>query len=305
MRSSAMHVKSPQGSPLRIFEPDTWLSAASPPKAVFKQGPSPKADCRGGLPLEAAFGYALPRREDHALSDWLQRAAAPTEVRPIVLAQPHGAEILRGEEAYSAPHFLQNGRSAWGYDGIELCAETQALRSRSAKLPVVTIKTADCVPVLAVDPVRGVYAALHAGWRGIAAEILLQLLRSWRAEGTALETVRVVLGPHIRSCCYEVGADCLAHFPAALLAEAAQRRAGRWQLSLAQLLYAQARACGLPQAQLRVWTRCSCCFRNAAGQHPYASYRRWLREGGTTPPQTNLSVWAAPQALAALVRSDA
>lgn len=70
--------------------------------------------------------------------------------------------------------------------------------ARTAGAPL-TIFTADCVPVLLARP-GGAVAALHAGWRGLAAGIL--------AEGVALfpDAARATawIGPAIGACCYEV-----------------------------------------------------------------------------------------------------
>ena len=43
-----------------------------------------------------------------------------------------------------------------------------------------TVKTADCVPVLVHDPREGVVAAIHAGWRGAVAGILPRTLAVMR-----------------------------------------------------------------------------------------------------------------------------
>ncbi|MEE2778314.1 MAG: peptidoglycan editing factor PgeF [Acidobacteriota bacterium] len=63
------------------------------------------------------------------------------------------------------------------------------------------IATADCVPILLVG--EGVVAAVHAGWRGIAADIVGRTLDQWPDKALP----RAVIGPAIGPCCYEVGDD--------------------------------------------------------------------------------------------------
>jgi YfiH family protein len=65
---------------------------------------------------------------------------------------------------------------------------------------------ADCTPVLLAGD--GAVAALHCGWRGIAAGIV--------AEGVAALSGRVsaLIGPGARGCCYEVGEEVHAQFAA-------------------------------------------------------------------------------------------
>lgn len=60
---------------------------------------------------------------------------------------------------------------------------------------------ADCVPVLAVSADRQTVGVAHAGWRGLAAGIVSELVR---AVG---EGATVVAGPSIGACCYEVGSE--------------------------------------------------------------------------------------------------
>lgn len=76
------------------------------------------------------------------------------------------------------------------------------------------IRTADCVPLLLIDPLQRVVAAVHAGWRGTAARIagatVEVLIRDW---GCRAQDCRVAIGPCIAACCFEVGEEVAAQFP--------------------------------------------------------------------------------------------
>jgi len=69
---------------------------------------------------------------------------------------------------------------------------------------VVTV--ADCVPVLIGHPC-GTVAAVHAGWRGVAAGILGEAVRALAAAGCPASELTVHFGPAICGRCYEVGPD--------------------------------------------------------------------------------------------------
>jgi polyphenol oxidase len=83
-----------------------------------------------------------------------------------------------------------------------------------------TIRTADCMPVLLVDPVRRVVAAAHAGWRGMAAGIVLNtVIEMQRRYASRPQDLEALLGPSIRVESYEVGEEVAARFaPAAVAA---------------------------------------------------------------------------------------
>lgn len=71
------------------------------------------------------------------------------------------------------------------------------------------VTIADCTPVLIAHP-AGAIAALHAGWRGLAAGILEQGLDKLTALGFQTEECTVYLGPAICGACYEVGPEVLS-----------------------------------------------------------------------------------------------
>jgi len=120
-----------------------------------------------------------------------------------------------------------------------------------------SIATADCVPVLLAGP-EGL-AAVHAGWRGLAAGIIPRTLATLaRALGAEPARWSAWIGPAIGPCCYEVGDDVAREVAAASAPEVVvPGRAERPHLDLAAAADAQLRAAGLG-AVLRVdaCTRC-------------------------------------------------
>lgn len=73
--------------------------------------------------------------------------------------------------------------------------------------------TADCVPVLIYDNVNQVIAAVHSGWKGTLNEVSANALSKLRAEyGSKMKDINVIIGPHNRGCCYEIGEDVMELF---------------------------------------------------------------------------------------------
>lgn len=75
------------------------------------------------------------------------------------------------------------------------------------------IRTADCLPILAVSPSARMLCLTHAGWRGtrdhVARRAVRQLTETAQVSG---EDLIVAFGPCIRVCCYQVGQDVLRRF---------------------------------------------------------------------------------------------
>jgi polyphenol oxidase len=77
------------------------------------------------------------------------------------------------------------------------------------------VRTADCSPVLVVDPKKRVVAAIHAGWRGTLARIVAKTIGQMQMEfGSDPKDLLAAIGPTIGGCCYEVGTEVAADFSA-------------------------------------------------------------------------------------------
>jgi YfiH family protein len=109
--------------------------------------------------------------------------------------QVHGATVRRATEPPSAerPYTEEDGQAT-------------ALEDAAA-----IVFVADCLPILlAAD---GAVAALHGGWRPLAAGVVDEGIRALRELGAG-GPITAALGPSARGCCYEVGEEVHEHFTA-------------------------------------------------------------------------------------------
>jgi YfiH family protein len=120
------------------------------------------------------------------------------------------------------------------------CEEADAVASCQPGRPVGVV-TADCVPILAATRDGLAVAAIHAGWRGLAAGVVEAGIAALRGlcDGPHSEIVAVI-GPHIGAACYEVDAPVLdalrARFGAAVDAASEPSRTGHRRLALGELV---------------------------------------------------------------------
>jgi hypothetical protein len=67
------------------------------------------------------------------------------------------------------------------------------------------VSTADCIPILLYDAKTEVVAAIHAGWRGVANQIVPKTIKRLQTMGSMAENIQVIIGPHIQMMSFEVG----------------------------------------------------------------------------------------------------
>ncbi len=78
---------------------------------------------------------------------------------------------------------------------------------------LLAIQTADCVPILLVDPKKRAIAAIHAGWRGTLARIAAKTIGKMQMHfATNPRDLLAAIGPSIGPCCYEVGTEVATQF---------------------------------------------------------------------------------------------
>ncbi len=77
---------------------------------------------------------------------------------------------------------------------------------------LLSVRTADCVPVLLCDTEKKVCAAVHAGWRGTVGGITKNAVEMMLSNGARVENIVAAIGPCIGKCCYEVGREVYNEF---------------------------------------------------------------------------------------------
>lgn len=148
--------------------------------------------------LDANLTYRVSELDE---MEWLvhgfgtRNADIPVRFQKLAtLKQVHSAECVTGA-----------GRSGVLGAGDALLENTPGA--------VVAVKTADCVPLLLVDPVHRAVAAVHAGWRGTVAGIAPGAVAAMGERfGSSAGDLDAAIGPAIGQCCYEVGAEVAAQF---------------------------------------------------------------------------------------------
>ncbi len=139
----------------------------------------------------------------------------------------------------------------------------------------VGVLTADCGPVLLMEPEAGIVAAAHAGWQGALAGILEATVETMEAAGARRERIRAQLGPTISQSSYEVGPEFVERFLATdprydrYFVESA--RAGHALFDLPRFILARLAAAGITAERVE-----ACTYRE---EESYFSYRRSTHRG--------------------------
>ncbi len=69
------------------------------------------------------------------------------------------------------------------------------------------VRSADCVPVLLACASTGWVAAVHSGWKGTVAGVVEVAVRALETRGARSHGLVAAVGPHLETCCFEVGAE--------------------------------------------------------------------------------------------------
>jgi YfiH family protein len=191
---------------------------------------------------------------EHQLPSWVENGIA------------HGFEGL----SYELPKSGYSLKQVHGIALLEVKAgadpaalpEADGLWTRQPGLTL-AVKTADCVPVLIQHP--RLVMAIHAGWKGMAQDILGAALQVLVVEGISLAACKVGIGPCISLDSFEVGPEVIDQFRRSAfrlddeaLAWASSKGPGdRWHLDLGLLAALRFKEAGMQPEQLSVVRSCT------------------------------------------------
>lgn len=140
------------------------------------------------------------------------------------------------------------------------------------------IETADCVPVLLVDPVARVVAAIHAGWRSSVKQIVRKTALKMQQEyGVVPARMIAAIGPAIGPECYEIDEPVMRPVKEAFpfwKDVTVERSAGKWGLDLVKANRIELLQSGLEEKNIYSLGLCTSCRRDL-----FYSYRAEGRTG--------------------------
>lgn len=97
-------------------------------------------------------------------------------------------------------------------DRAGVLGEGDALISNTPGITL-SVRTADCLPILMADSRSRAVAAVHAGWRGTVQEIVPKTIAAMKDRfGTDQDDLVIAIGPGIGRCCFEVGPEVSVQF---------------------------------------------------------------------------------------------
>jgi len=153
--------------------------------------------------------------------------------------QVHGAGVVRAER----------GRI------FDVGQKADAIVSNDP-LRFVSVRIADCVPVLLASDDGAQVAAIHAGWRGVIAQVALAAVREMGCGG---RRITAAIGPCISGEAFEVGAEVLGAFENSFGAAAPMRRRadGKGHVDLPEAIRRQLIAAGVEADRIDMTDRCT------------------------------------------------
>jgi YfiH family protein len=168
----------------------------------------------------------------------------------ITATQVHGEQIVRVD-----------GRN---FRGMSV-READALITIEPGIAV-GVETADCVPILLVDPATPAVAAVHAGWRSTVKQIVRKTVDRMRSEyGSDPAGMTAAIGPAIGPECYEVDEAVMGPMREAFPFwedVSAPRAEGRWSLDLVKLNQRELMQAGLQEQNIHALGMCTSCRRD-------------------------------------------
>ena len=202
--------------------------------------------------LVHGFGMRPGGGEVVSRQDWRGKVI-PDGERPLPLGSLR--QVLGDEVVVCNPGLIPE--LLWEEEGDGLIADARGYAWG--------VFTADCLPIILIDPARRVAGVVHAGWRGTASGVLQRALEKMKVVfGCKGQEIIAAMGPCIRPCCLEVDEPVKKTFSEGSVPwgiASSPRGAGKWSLDLQAANAWQLVQAGLKPENIHRLETCTCCKR--------------------------------------------
>ncbi|MCS7092842.1 MAG: peptidoglycan editing factor PgeF [Patescibacteria group bacterium] len=127
---------------------------------------------------------------------------------------------------------------------------------------VLTVISADCLPIIYLDEKKPLIGISHQGWRGSLKRLPQKMIDTLLKIGANRETLKVLLGPSIGQCCYDIDEDRYHNFRQEFETyskEIFQWIKGSWHLCLLKLNYSLIIEMGISPNNIDFFPFCTAC----------------------------------------------
>jgi len=208
-----------------------------------------------------AYSFSLALHTDEEPQQIIKNRQKLQEKFPfmqfIVANQTHSSNIMIIKEPLEQ-----------GWQSLESAiANCDALITNQKKI-MLTILTADCVPILLFDPIQEVVAVVHAGWKGTQQEIVKKTVKKMNETfDSNSKDILAGVAPSIGKCCYEVDWNVSKNFQN--IPDAYSEKGEKQMLDLPHINKVQLLEAGLTEQHIEMSNICTACQVDS-----YFSYRR-------------------------------
>ena len=156
----------------------------------------------------SGFVHAFSGRDPEPVSSCSESCAAHTPYKTELLKtlNLHAEQLFTLKQIHSEQLLIVDHSQASQHPFPVLGSADGIILANPGRFGV--IRTADCIPIVAVVPKQKAVCLLHAGWRGTCKGICRKGIQKLQETvACSGQDIQAALGPCIRRCCYQVGPE--------------------------------------------------------------------------------------------------
>ncbi len=199
--------------------------------------------------------------QPYAFSLALHTKENPTDIitnRSFFTKKFPNMHFIVANQTHSSHVYTVTQKRTKGWRSLETAIEDCDALITNQKNIMLTILTADCVPILLFDKKEKVVASIHAGWRGTKQEIVIKTIKKMQEQfHSNPKDILASIAPSIGKCCYEVDWSVTEHFKD--IKNAYIDRGEKQMLDLPYINRVQLLKAGLNENNIEMSNICTAC----------------------------------------------
>jgi len=215
------------------------------------------AECRHAVTTKTSdepysFSVALHTGED-------QKQIVENRKKIIaLLGWDEPLHFVIANQTHSDNIVIINEPQTQGWESVEDAVANCDALITNQKNVVLSVLTADCVPLLLYDREKNVIASVHAGWKGTKSKIVAKTVQKMvETFKTNPQDIIAGIAPSIGACCYEVGEEVAQHFFD--VPNTCVQRGDKYMLDLPEVNKQQLLNIGVLESNIEMSNICTAC----------------------------------------------